>query len=44
VKSPGHHPQMVQFVPSGDKTLRVALQPQKPRSGGSVPRDLEDPY
>ncbi len=43
VKSLGHHPQTVQFVPSGDKTLRVALQPLKPRSGG-VPHDLEDPY
>jgi eukaryotic-like serine/threonine-protein kinase len=44
VKSAGYRAQMVQFVPSGDRTLRVVLQQQKQRPGEGVPRDLENPY
>lgn len=44
VKSAGYRAQMVQFVPSSDRTLRVVLQQQKQRPGEGVPRDLENPY
>jgi eukaryotic-like serine/threonine-protein kinase len=44
VKAPGYHPQTVTIVPSTDRSLHVALVPQKARSSGSLPRDLEDPY
>jgi serine/threonine-protein kinase len=44
VKSAGYRAQMVQIVPSSDRTLRVVLQQQKQRPGGGVPRDLENPY
>jgi eukaryotic-like serine/threonine-protein kinase len=44
VKAPGYHPQTVTIVPSTDRSLHVALVPQKARSSGKLPRDLEDPY